>query len=72
MFRFDRLIRPSMTIREIRIQHPETAGVFENFRFRDSCDDCSLETVAKKQGLSVAVVMDALQMAITNGDANNE
>jgi hypothetical protein len=61
-----------MTVREIRTEHPETAMVFESFRFRDSCDDCSLETVAKKQGLSVAVVMDALQMAISNGDANNE
>ena len=72
MFRFDQLIRPSMTVREVRTQHPETSAVFENFRFRDSCDDCSVETVAKKHGLSVGQVMDALQMAISNGDANNE
>ncbi len=61
-----------MTVREIRTEHPETAAVFEAFRFRDACDDCSLETVARKQGLSVAQVMDALQLAISNGDANNE
>jgi hypothetical protein len=72
MFRFDRLIRPSMTVREIKTEHPETATVFESFRFRESCDDCPLETVAKKHGLSVPVVMDALQMAISNGDATNE
>jgi len=72
MFRFDRLIRSSMTVREIRTQYPETAAVFEQLGFRESCDDCALETVVKKQGLSRADVMGALQLAINNGDANNE
>ena len=61
-----------MTIREIRTQYPATAAIFEQFGFRNSCDDCSLETVVRKQGLSRADVMDALQLAISNGDANNE
>ena len=72
MFRFDRLIRPSMTVREIRVQHPETAAVFEQFGFRASCDDCSIQTIVKKHGVPEYLVMDALQLAISNGDAAHE
>ena len=72
MFRFDHMIRTSMTVREIRSLHPETAEVFERLGFRDVCDDCSLETVARRQGISPYDVLDALRLAISNGDAIDE
>lgn len=63
MFRFDHLIRPDMIIRDVRQRHPETAEVFEQFRFRHVCDDCDIETVARKNGLNSADVVDALNAA---------
>jgi hypothetical protein len=63
MFRFDRLIRRDVTVREVKQAHPETIAVFEEFRFRPSCDDCDIETVARKNGLDVRDVVEALNGA---------
>jgi hypothetical protein len=63
MFRFDRLIRPDMIIRDVKQRHPETVVVFEQFRFRSPCDDCDIETVARKNGLNTLDVVDALNQA---------
>ncbi len=53
-----------MIVREVRQAHPETAAVFEQFAFRPSCDDCDIETVARKNGISSQDVVDALNRAV--------
>ncbi|MCU1235997.1 MAG: hypothetical protein JWP63_3964 [Candidatus Solibacter sp.] len=63
MFRFDQLIRHDMIIRDVKQRHPETVPVFENLRYRHSCDDCDIETVARKNGLKVLDVVEALNQA---------
>jgi hypothetical protein len=63
MFRFDQLIRRDMIIRDVKQRHPETVGVFEQFHYRSSCDDCDIETVARKNGLKVQDVVAALNHA---------
>jgi hypothetical protein len=63
MFRFDELIRRDMIIRDVKQRHPETASVFENLHYRAVCDDCDIETVARKNGLNVRDVVDALNAA---------
>ena len=63
MFRFDQLIRRDMIIRDVKQRHPETLPVFEQFRFRAVCDDCDIETVARKNGLKILDVVDALNQA---------
>ena len=63
MFRFDRLIRRDMLIRDVKRQHPATVDVFEEFGFRTSCDDCDIETVARKNGLNTLDVIDRLNRA---------
>ena len=63
MFRFDQLIRRDMIIRDVKQRHPETVPVFEEFRFRPSCDDCDIETVARKNGLNTPDVVAALNQA---------
>lgn len=63
MFRFDQLIRRDMIIRDVKQNHPETIPIFEAFRFRSPCDDCDIETVARKNGLKTADVIDALNRA---------
>ena len=60
MFRFDRLIRRDMLIRDVKQQYPVTREVFEEFGFRHSCDDCDIETVARKNGLDSRDVVDRL------------
>ncbi len=52
MFRFDELIRHNMIIRDVKQSHPETVPVFEELGFRASCDDCDIQTVARKNGIS--------------------
>lgn len=77
MFRFDQLIRPSMTVREVKHRYPQTARVFEELGFRSVCDDCAIETVAQRQGLSTLDVVDALNRAmlgqtdLCDGEATN-
>ena len=63
MFRFDQLIRRDMIIRDVRQSHPETIPVFEQLRFRGPCDDCTIETVARKNGLNTMDVVAALNDA---------
>ena len=63
MFRFDQLIRRDMIIRDVKHRHPETLPVFEELHFRSVCDDCDIETVARKNGLAVADVVQALNQA---------
>jgi hypothetical protein len=63
MFRFDQLIRRDMIIRDVKQRHPETIEIFERLHYRESCDDCDIETVARKNGLNVRDVVDALNAA---------
>ena len=63
MFRFDQLIRRDMIVRDVKHRHPETVPVFEALHFRYTCDDCDIETVARKNGLNVRDVVDALNEA---------
>jgi hypothetical protein len=64
MFRFDQLIRRDMIIRDVKQSHPETIPVFDDFGFRHVCDDCDIETVARKNGASSADLLDALNRAV--------
>lgn len=52
-----------MIIRDVKQRHPATIPVFENLHYRESCDDCSIETVARKNGLDVRDVVEALNAA---------
>lgn len=72
MFRFDQLIRRDMVIRDVKQKHPDTVPVFESLRFRSSCDDCDIETVARKNGLNTLEVVDALNQAAFGTKADNE
>jgi len=63
--RFDELIRPSMVVRDVKVQHPETLPVFELYGFRSSCDDCSIEQVARKYGLKSQDIVTELNAAVS-------
>ena len=63
MFRFDQLIRRDTIIRDVKQRHPQTAEVFESLNFRSPCDDCTIETVARKNGLNVLDVVESLNQA---------
>jgi hypothetical protein len=62
--RFDRLIRASMVIRDVKVQFPATVPVFEEYGFRESCDDCSIEQVARKYGLKSQDIVAMLNQAV--------
>jgi hypothetical protein len=72
MFRFDHLIRRDMIIRDVKQRHPETIAVFENLHYRAVCDDCDIQTVARKNGLDVRDVVDALNAAAFGSSANTQ
>jgi hypothetical protein len=72
MFRFDQLIRRDMIIRDVKQRHPETIPVFENLRYRASCDDCDIETVARKNGLNSLDVLEALNQAAFGPKADTD
>jgi len=72
MLRFDRWIRPSMIVRDVKTEHPRTCLIFERFGFREACDDCSIEVVALRQGIPVYEVIDALNTAITAAPGSPE
>jgi hypothetical protein len=72
MFRFDQLIRRDTIIRDVKQSHPETIPVFEALHFRASCDDCSVETVARKNGLAVVDALAALNQAAFGPTAESE
>ena len=63
MFRFDQLIRRDTIVRDVKQRYPETIPVLEALHFRTSCDDCDIETVARKNGLRVPDVIEALNRA---------
>ena len=63
MFRFDQLIRCDMIVRDVKQRFPQTVPVFDALRFRASCDDCDIETVARKNGLKTPDVLDSLNQA---------
>ena len=63
MIRFDRLIRAGMVVREVKQQYPSTVAVFESHGFRPACDDCDIETGARKNGVAVAGLLEALNRA---------
>ena len=63
MFRFDQFIRPGMIIRDVKQRFPETIPVFEQYRFRPACDDCDIESVARKNGVESLEVVAALNAA---------
>jgi hypothetical protein len=64
MFRFDQLIRRDMIIRDVKQSHPETIAVFEEMGFRAVCDDCDIETVARKNGVPTQDALEALNRAV--------
>ncbi|HWB86166.1 MAG TPA: hypothetical protein VG675_18625 [Bryobacteraceae bacterium] len=72
MFRFDELIRAQMIIRDVKRLHPETHPIFEQFAFRASCDECDIETAARRGGLDSTEVVDALNRAVFGSKANGE
>lgn len=63
MFRFDQLITRGMIVRDVKQKFPATVEVFANLHFRPVCDDCDIETVARKNGLNSADVVDRLNRA---------
>lgn len=69
VFRFDQLIRRDMIVRDVKQSHPETIPVFEELGFRSSCDDCDIETVARKYGISSQDVVAALNQAAFRSNA---
>jgi hypothetical protein len=72
MFRFDQLIRRDMIIRDVKQRHPETIPVFEDLHYRHACDDCDIETVARKNGLKVPDVVEALNQAVFGPKADTQ
>jgi hypothetical protein len=72
MFRFDRLIRSEMMVRDVKRQYPSTVPVFEEMGFRPSCDDCDIETIARKYGLDSRDVVDALNRAAFGNRTDNQ
>jgi hypothetical protein len=72
MFRFDQLIRRDTIIRDVKQRHPATIPVFEELQFRAPCDDCTIETVARKNGLNVLDVVAALNQAAFAAQTESE
>jgi hypothetical protein len=69
VFRFDDLIRASMVIRDVKREYPSTVTVFERLGFKEICDDCPIEMVARRQGLAPADVVADLNAAAFGGAA---
>jgi hypothetical protein len=72
MFRFDQLIRRDMIIRDVKRRYPQTIPVFEQFRIRPACDDCDIETVARKNGINSLDVVEALNQSAFGSKADTE
>jgi hypothetical protein len=72
MFRFDQLIRRDMIVRDVKQRHPETIPIFEALHYRAVCDDCDIETVARKNGLNVLDVVETLNRAAFGGNPDTE
>ncbi len=67
-FRFTDLIRQDMIVRDIRHRCPATETVFERFRIRAPCWDCSVEQAAHRSGTSSDDLVDALNKVIFSGN----
>jgi hypothetical protein len=52
-----------MLIRDVKQQYPTTTAVFEELGFRYTCDDCDIETVARKNGVDPRDVVERLNRA---------
>ena len=61
-----------MVVRDVKQRHPETIPVFEELGFRPACDDCDIETVARKNGLSTPDVLEALNRAVFGQGTTSE
>jgi hypothetical protein len=72
MLRFDKLVRSSMTVRDVKRQYPNTSSTFEEFGFRSVCDDCSIEVVAQRQGLMPIEIINALNTVIDSAEGAQE
>jgi hypothetical protein len=72
MFRFDQQIRRDMIVRDVKQSHPQTVAVFERLGFHPVCDDCDIGTVARKNGLSIQIVLDALNGAAFGSTGNDQ
>ena len=72
MFRFDQLIRRDTIVRDVKQRFPQTIEIFEQLHYRPSCDDCDIETVARKNGLDVRDVVDALNQAAFGDKAGSQ
>ena len=72
MFRFDQLIRRDMVVRDVKQSHPKTVPVFEEFGFHAVCDDCDIQTVARKNGIPYLDVLEALNRAAFPVDVDDE
>ncbi len=67
--RFDQFIRPGMMVRDVKREYPETVEIFERLGFRGPCDDCSIDQVARKYGMSPLDVVGELNNAILDKPA---
>jgi len=64
MFRFDQLIRRDMIVRDVKQNYPQTISIFEALGFRYTCDDCDIETVARRNGQNASDIVDSLNQAV--------
>ncbi|MCX6623144.1 MAG: hypothetical protein NTY38_19170 [Acidobacteria bacterium] len=62
--RFDEMVRAGNIIRDIKVKYPGTVAIFDDYGFRASCDDCSIEAVARKHGLASQDIVEKLNEAI--------
>jgi hypothetical protein len=72
MLRFDQLIRRDMIIRDVKRSYPLTIPILDQFRFRPACDDCDIDTVARKNGLNSPDVVESLNQAAFGLKADTE
>ena len=72
MFRFDQLIRRDTIIRDVKRRFPQTIPIFEQYHIRPACDDCDIETVARKNGINSLDVVEALNQAAFGSKADTE
>jgi hypothetical protein len=56
-----------MTVRDVKAEFPQTVAIFQELGFRDACDDCSIEIVARRQGLKPVDVVDELNRSVFGG-----
>ncbi len=67
--RFDRMVRPGMIVRDIKVRHPEAVPVFEKYGFRGPCDDCTIEQISRKYGLdSLEIVAELNELIFGRAD----